>query len=335
MNTRRRALCAAVLLAPLSAGRIAGGDQLRNVETGQEVPDIALPTIGNGTVRRDDLKGKTVILVFLSARQHSSEQAAASAHAVHQGLRDDGLAVVFVTADTAQAPYFQELRRTLDLDEPLALDFERRLYGELGLIVLPTTIVIDDRWRLLHVISSYKSDYEHVLGAYARHAMGMIDEAQLEEELAARGFQRDRPADRIARHRAAAKLLRKAGLPTDAANELRLALEIDPGHADTRLDLASLDLATNRVEEASQIVTAVLEADPANRRARILNGIVLYHAGRLDEAEAVLREALVLDPDPVHTHYYLGLIYEKQGETARALKHYRESLSRLLEERPL
>jgi tetratricopeptide (TPR) repeat protein len=335
MNTLVRAMCAAALLAGLSAGRVARGDQLRNVEPGQEVPDISLPTIDKGTVNRADLKGKTVVVVFLSAQQHSSEQAAASARAVHQRLQDDDLALVFVTADTAQAPYFQELRARLDLDEPLALDFERKLYGELGLIVLPTTIVIDGQWRLAHVISSYKSDYEHVLEVYARHALGRIDDAELEEELAARSFQRDRPADRIARHRAASKLLRNAGLMNDAANELRLALEIDPDDADTRLDLASLELDTGRVEEASKIVADVLKADPTHRRARIMYGIVLYHAGRLDEAEAVLRDALVLDPDPVHTHYYLGLVYEKKGDTAKALEHYRQALSRLLKDRPL
>ena len=157
----------------------------------------------------------------------------------------------------------------------------------------------------------------------------------MEQELVAQTFHRDRPVDRIARHRAAAKLLRNAGLPDDAANELRLALEIDPNHADARLDLASLELAAGRVEEASQIVADVLEAAPSHRRGRVLYGIVLYHADRLGEAEVVLREALVLDPDPVHTHYYLGLIYEKKGDTARALEHYRQSLSRLLEERPL
>jgi len=336
MNTSVRVLCAVALLAALlPAGRLAWGDQLRNVKPGQEVPDFSLPTIEQGTISRADLKGKTVILVFLSARQHSSEQAAATARTVHQELQRDDLALVFVTADTAHAPYFQELRVELGLEEPLALDFERRLYGALGLIVLPTTIVVDDQWRLAHVISSYKSDYAHVLEAYARHALGLLDDAQLEQELVAREYHRDRPADRVARHRAAAALLRKAGLLNDAANELHLALEIDPGDEEARLDMASLELATGRVEEASQIVADVLAADPEHRRARLLNGVVLYQAGRLDEAEAVLRELLVLDPNPVHTHYYLGLIYEAKGDAAKALEHYRQSLSRLLQERPL
>jgi tetratricopeptide (TPR) repeat protein len=335
MNTFIRALCAAALLAALPAGRPAWGDELRNVEPGQVVPDFSLPTIDNGTVSRADLKGKTVILVFLSARQRSSEAAAASALAVHRNLHLDELALLFVTADTAQAPYFRQLKEETIPDVPLALDFERSLYGDLGLIVLPTTIVIDGQWKLAHVISSYKSDYEIVLGAYARHTLGLIDDAQLQQELVRQTFHRDRPVDKIARHRAAAKLLRQADLLADASNELRLALEIDPSHADTRLDLASLELARNHVEEAGEIVSGVLEANPYDRRGQLMHGIVLYHAGRLSEAETVLREALVLNPDPAHTHYYLGLIYEKMGDTAKALDHYKQSLSRLLEDQPL
>jgi tetratricopeptide (TPR) repeat protein len=188
---------------------------------------------------------------------------------------------------------------------------------------------------LAHVISSYKSDYEHVLRAYAEHALGDLDDEALERRLETQPLRRDRPEDRIARHRATAEILRQTGLPEGAEKELLAALAIDPAHADTRLDLAAMLLATERLEEAEEIVDAVLKANPEHRRARLLHGVVLYHAGELDEAATVLREALLLNPDPVHTHYYLGLIYEKKGDTTRALEHYREALKRLLKDRSL
>ncbi|MHC4427288.1 MAG: TlpA disulfide reductase family protein [Planctomycetota bacterium] len=322
-------LAAAVAVAPVRA------DKLRNIAPGEAIPDFSLPALDGTRIGRAELEGKVVILVFLAGEQKSSEGAAATAHDVWRSLRHDDLALVYVSADTVQAPYFRRQRDATGVHEPFGLDFDRTLYGGLGLIVVPTTIVIDRDWRLAHVISSYKSDYEHVLRAYAEHALGDLDDEALERRLETQPLRRDRPEDRIARHRATAEILRQTGPPEGAEKELLAALAIDPAHADTRLDLAALLLATERREEAEEIVDAVLKANPEHRRARLLHGVVLYHAGELDEAATVLREALLLNPDPVHTHYYLGLIYEKKGDTTRALEHYREALKRLLKDRSL
>lgn len=335
MNHPMRPICAAALAAAFLLGAAARADELRNVKPGDRAPDLQLPTISGGRISRADLDGKAVILVFLSAGQNSSEAAAASASAVYRDLHRDDLALLFVTADTAHTAYFREHRDRTNQHEPLGLDFERALYGQLGLIVLPTTILIDKEWKLAHVISSYKSDYEHVLATYARHTLGLLDDDGLHDQLEAATFRRDRPEDKIARHRAAARILWKSGMLADVENELRAALDIDPHHADARLDLAALDLARGRVAEAGAIVDDVLAANPDHRRARLMNGVVLYRADRLDEAEAALREALVLNPDPAQTHYYLGLVYEQKGDTARALEHYRQSLARLMQDRPL
>jgi peroxiredoxin len=292
MNRFLRPICAAAMAAMIPICPAARADGLRNVKPGEDVPDFQLPTMAGEPIGRAELEGKAVILVFLSAQQRSSESAAASAAAVHRALHRDDLALVFVTADTAHTAYFRQHRDKTDQHEPLGLDFERQLYGALGLIVLPTTILIDREWRLAHVISSFKSDYEHVLMSHAQHVLGAIDDDQLRRQLETESFHRDRPADRIARHRAAARILWKSGMLADVENELRAALDIDPDHADARLDLASLYLATGQVEEAGRIVASVLEANPYHRRGKLMNGVVLF-------------------------------------------EHYRQSLARLLEDRPL
>ncbi len=335
MNRLFRPICAAALAAMIPICPAARADELRNTKLGDQVPDFQLPTMAGETIGRADLEGKAVILVFLSAQQRSSESAAASGLAVYRALHHDDLALVFVTADTAHTAYFRQHRDKTNQHEPLGLDFERALYGQLGLIVLPTTILVDRDWKLAHVISSYRSDYEHVLMSYARHTLGVIDDDQLRRELETESFRPVRPADRIARHRAAARILRKSGMLADVENELRAALDIDPHHADTQLDLAALYLARGQVTEAGEIVDDVLAANPYHRRGKLMYGVVLYRADKLDEAELALREALVLNPDPAQTHYYLGLIYEKKGDTAKALEHYRQSLARLMEDRPL
>ncbi len=333
MNNLTAAMCA-VLFAAVAALPVRA-DELRRVRLGQAIPEFSLPTLDGKRVGHAELKDRSVIIVFLSAQQRRSEMAAADAQAVWRKLHRDDLELVFATADTDQAPYFRMQRDASRISRPLLLDADRRLYGDLGLVVLPTTIVIDPKWRLAHVISSYKSDYKHVLRAFAEHALGSLDAEGLRQRLETSTFDRDRPEHRIARHRAAARVLQSSGLTADAEKELRAALKIDAKHIDVQLDLAALLITRDRVKEAKALVTRVLAADAGHRRGRLIHGAVLYHGGELDQAEKVLTEALLFNTDPVQTHNYLGLTYERKGDTVKALEHYRQCLTRVLEDHPL
>lgn len=319
------------LLAVLLLARPAAGDRVRNVQAGQPVPPFSVRTIDGEDLSSAALRGKVVALVYVSADQRSSERALAALGALGRELRHPDLAIVSMTADTVRVGDFRQQRSRLDFTAPLGLDVGRQVYGSLGIIVLPTTVIIDREGRLAHVISSYKGDHEHVLRSYVRHALGLIDAEELEAALTKKQYERDRPEDRIARHRAAADLLRDKGLLDDAETELRSALAIDATHAETRLDLAALHIAQGRVDDAAAIVESVIATEPYPRRAKLLHGIVLYHANRFAEAEGVLEETLLLNPDPARTHYYLGLVAEKRGDQAAAIVHFKEALRRVLE----
>jgi tetratricopeptide (TPR) repeat protein len=313
----------------------ARSDELRNVKVGQLVPPFNLKTLDGKTIDSGDLKGKTVILVFISAKQRSSEQAAVAAHTVFQELIAENITLVFATADAAQLDYFRENRDRTNVREPLMLDFNRILYGGLGLIVLPTTIVYDGSGTLRHVISSYKSDYAHVLKSYARHVLGIIDDQQLAQEMSFQSFDHNRLEMRVARRRSAARLLRESRLPEDAERELQTALELDPSNLDVRLDLVSLYIGTDRIADSRRMIDEVVAEEPANRRGKLLLGVVLFRENRLDEAEELLQQVLLLNPDPVYTHYYLGLIRQRRGDHEQAAVHFQEALGRLLIDRTM
>ena len=64
----------------------------------------------------------------------------------------------------------------------------------------------------------------------------------------------------------------------------------------------------------------------------LLSGIssVYIARGNLDEAEAQLQKAIALNPDPTLALYRLGQVYEKKGDTQKAMEVYRDALERLL-----
>jgi Tfp pilus assembly protein PilF len=79
-----------------------------------------------------------------------------------------------------------------------------------------------------------------------------------------------------------------------AAAEFKLSASLDPRDTDARVNLALLQKATHQLEAA----------------------------------KATLLDALALDPSAAAAHYNLALLYDEEGETSRALEHYRRFLDR-------
>lgn len=320
-----------VLCAVLLTGA-ARADDVRNVKRGEAVPEYRMATLGGQVIDSAELKGKVVVLIYLSAEQKSSELAAAESQEIAARYADQALQFVHVTADVVHRAYFERLRADKSITIPLGLDPARELYSRLGLIVFPTTIVSNREGKLLHVISTRGPDYAHVLDVYVRHALGQIDDAGLKDALTARTAQDRSPQSLASRHRAAARLLRDKGLNESAEEELKSALKLDPQSRDVQLDLADLYLRMGRFDEAGKLLESVLSADARHHRARLLKGIAAFRLGDLDQAEQILTEVLVLNPDPARTHYYLGMICERKGDKDKAIEHYREALGRVLSE---
>ncbi len=308
-------------------------DKIRNVKRGALAPSYRMTAVDGGTVDSSDFSDKTVVLVYLSAEQRSSERAVADAFKIVSDLGNDDVRLVFVTADVVHKSYFEKFWKEAGIKAPLGFDAGRELYGKLGLIVFPTTLVIDREGRLAHVIATRRSSYPYILETFVRHALGEFDDEKLAARLKAQTFDRRTPMSLASRHRAAARLLREKGLLSGAEKELREALKYAKDDVSIRLDLGDLLLLmSGRAQEAEAVVDKVLSEEPRHRRAKLLKGITLFRTQQLDQAEKVLIEALDLNPDPARAHYYLGRIHEARGQKESAIAHYRKALARLLKE---
>ncbi|MCC7387613.1 MAG: tetratricopeptide repeat protein [Phycisphaerales bacterium] len=322
-----RAIVVSAALLGLSPD--AGADDLRNVKKGEPVPAYRLPTLDGSVVDSETLKGSTVVIVCLSAEQRRSELASLESFEVCQAVGGESLRLVQVTADVIQRSYFESFRAERAVTAPLAFDADRSFYGKLGLIVLPTTIVVDKEGRLAHVISLHSGKYKHELEAYIRHTLGELSDAALDEQLKTTPTG-GTPKSLASAHRALARSMREKGLLDTAKAELEKAREQDPGDHEILLDLADLDLALRDLDGAEALVAEVLAAQPNHRRAQQIKGIVCFERGDMDEAERLLTDALKLNPDPERAHYYLGRLLESRGDIEGAAGHYRAALEHLL-----
>jgi tetratricopeptide (TPR) repeat protein len=324
-------ILAVTLLVPAVAGD-ALGDRLRNVNPGEPLPPFRCTLLDGRTLDSEQLTGRVLVLVYLSAGQSQSEKALASAHKVVEAIKSKELALVFMSADADKADYFRELRQRLEVNEPLALGADREYYGRLGLIAFPTTIVTSKKGKLLHVIASWTRDYEYRLDLYCRHALGQLDDEALAERLTAHAPPHDDARSKADRHRAMAAILRSKGRTAAAIHELEQALALDPDSGAAAVDLAELLVAEGKVDEAEQRINALLARQPDYQGAKLIVGLISLKRGQLDKAEKLLTSELEMYPDPVRVHYYLGQLYEAKGEYKRAMEHYRDALKQALNE---
>ncbi len=307
-------------------------DELRNVKAGEPIPAFAVEGLDGKAIAARDFHGKVLAILYVSAQQRQSEAAIKTAHEVTSKIGSKDLALVYMSPNTDKEDYFRKLRDRLLAHEPFGLDKDRKIYGQFGLIVFPTTVIVDKEGKLLHVVAGWTRDYGFELDLYCRHALGEISDARLAERMSQGPVKKDQARDKANRHRAAAAILRKKGMLDSAVTELKRAMKIDPESVDAVLELADIYIQRDDLDQAQSTVDALVSQKPNARGLELVYGHIALKRGNLEGAQRFLEQALVLNPDPVRTHYYLAQVFEKKGEVAKAMEHYKKALKRVLNE---
>jgi tetratricopeptide (TPR) repeat protein len=115
--------------------------------------------------------------------------------------------------------------------------------------------------------------------------------------------------------------------PDHAREAYRRALELDPGHVDTRLNLGRLLHEDGRLHAAEAHYRLALSVSPTEATALFNLGVCLQDQGRTTEAIETYRRTIEADPSCADAHFNLARLYEQAGDSAAALcclKTYRK-----------
>jgi TolB-like protein/DNA-binding winged helix-turn-helix (wHTH) protein/Tfp pilus assembly protein PilF len=110
---------------------------------------------------------------------------------------------------------------------------------------------------------------------------------------------------------------------TQAEQDFRRSLQLDPNSAAGHARYADYLIAVQRPDDAIREMRRALELDPLSITVSQNAGYTYALAGRYDEALAQLRQALDLDPNNQVTHGYLGATLEWKGDYSRALEEFK------------
>ncbi len=111
--------------------------------------------------------------------------------------------------------------------------------------------------------------------------------------------------------------------PAEARAAYRRALELDPGHADARVNVGNLLLEDGQAGAAAEHYRLALRDDPQNALANFNLGVALEEMERFGEAAEAYRTALEIDPELADAHYNLAGVLERRGDRGGALRHLR------------
>jgi serine/threonine-protein kinase len=135
-----------------------------------------------------------------------------------------------------------------------------------------------------------------------------------------------RPANEIARHRAAASDFERRQLYPQAEQEYREAVQLDPDDGALQSALGHVLLEERKWDEAISALRAAISAQPDNAVAHNNLGVALQTTGNVALAIPEFREAISLQPDYLEAHSNLGQSLEKQNDLNGSITEYREVL---------
>ncbi len=121
--------------------------------------------------------------------------------------------------------------------------------------------------------------------------------------------------------------LESVGATEQARDAYTEAAQLDPSHAEARINLGRLAHARRDTRAAASHYRAALAVEPQHPTALFNLGVALEDDADMAGAIEAYRTALRSDPDHADAHYNLARLLEASGDAAAALRHlarYRE-----------
>jgi tetratricopeptide (TPR) repeat protein len=175
------------------------------------------------------------------------------------------------------------------------------------------TTTAEDEIRKLEARSAYEAGVKSI--AEGRVSLGLASLRQAAEV---------EPQNPLYRNAVGAVLLNVGRFP-DAQVEFQKAVELDPTYADAFHNLGSAYAEQGKWDEAigayKKALAQTIYASPENTYNNL--GYAYWALDRRKDAEDAFRAALQLEPKLVPSHFWLGVLLQKEGRGDEAKAHLR------------
>ena len=299
---------------------------------GDRVPSISIRTIDGNQISLDERKGKIIVLAFWKQDDDKSSKMLTDLSRVSQEFQDKDVTFLAINGDRASERQIGEMALAKEPTCLFASDPDLAAYSSLGILVLPTTLIVGPDGKLAFIQDLYSRNFYTQTRAYVRFLLGEITQDQLNTELDPGTAVKVSPARiKAERYVNLGRVLLDLKEKEKARGALQKAVEADPSFPEPHLLLAELCLEDKEVRKAGAELEQALRLYPSPREGKLLQGLTYADQGEDGLAVAVLQELVENNPEPPPEAYHqIGKIYEKQEKASEALEAYRMALQLLL-----
>jgi tetratricopeptide (TPR) repeat protein len=299
---------------------------------GDRVPNLAIRTVDGKEISLDEQKGKITVLAFWKQDDEKSSKMLTDLSRISQEFQNKDVTFLAINGDKASDKQIREMALAKEPTCLFVSDPDLTTYSTLGILVLPTTLIVGPDGKLAFIQDLYSRNFYTQTRAYVRFLLGEITQAQLNAELDPGTSVKLSPARiKAERYVNLGRVLLDIKEKAKAREALKKAVEADPSFPEPHLLLAGLCLEDKELRGAGAELEQALILCPSPREGKLLQGLTYAGQGEDGRAIAVLQELVENNPQPPPEAYYeMGKIYEKQKKISEALEAYQTALKLLL-----
>ena len=316
-----------ILLAPLYHAHSI------EVPLGETAPEFTLKNIKGEDVRLKDFKDEVIVLIYWKDDHDYSYKALIDYGDFFKIYKKRGVQFLGIAGETGDHEKISTIVKGLKIKFPVLLDSSRTVLGSYGIRVYPTTLLIDQRGKLIHALPGHPVLYNSILDGYLRYILGDINEEELKAAISPQKTKVDESEVMAERDYHLALKFGEIGLIDRAINTAKTAIKYKPDMIKARNLLGFLFLQSKEADKAVNEFQIALNIDPDSFDAMAGIGMARLSQGDIDYAIKILAEAAKLNKKSSMVYYELGKAYELKGDKDRGLSMYKKSLQ--LEEEQL
>jgi tetratricopeptide (TPR) repeat protein len=306
-----------------------------SISHGEVAPAFRLTSVEGKSFPLNKYEGKVVVVLFWRTGQERSLLALQDAKAILDKYKGKGLEVLSIIEDSDNKEEALMIFKNKGIDYPLLVDRDRQVYGDYGIRVFPSTVIVDKEGKIAYDIPSHPLTYKTKLRGYVKSALGEIDEGQLKEALSPHNEHHDKADLEASRLYNLAMKFTESRMFDLAINSAVKSIDAKPDMVKSHILLGFLYLETDEPDKALETFNQALELDPGSNDARTGLGGVLITKGDVDKAIETLEPAARANPYPQMTYYELGKAYELKGDKEKSMKMYKKAIEKIIHKKIL
>ncbi len=307
----------------------------RSIKVGDQIKELLLkPFKGDTTVTLNDLKDKNVVIAFwgadLPVKRQRSERLIKELLDLEDFFKENNIAFYTVDAQNDEPSDMEEVIKGVGREFPVYLDGTGKLYGELGIFVVPAVLILDKEHKVVNGFG-YSSDLVDRVRGELEIMLGKKTREEVERELNPVNVEKTPKEKEAIRYYNMGQVLAKRGMNEEAIKNIKKALELDPKMGEAWAELGCLNVELGRTKEAEEALDHAFDLVPDSVKATICDAKLRAQTGEIEDAIEDLRGLVLKNARNIDLHYTLGWLYEKNKNMEEAAKEYKTAFELLKE----